>query len=283
MESAKTPAAVDDNWTFDPRAFVSKETSTGISGEPQSSPSPAFASDQINPSSGSPMTASPGQQPSSTQPLDAAQNMPDLMPIMFPSGDPFAYPTQPMSTLEDGHFKNDRPGQFPMDATTQSGTAASTSGTAAFRSTTPGVDTFTNLHGFPSGTPSRVSTTLPPQFQHLNLQSQVQSPQSHSSTPASNEMIQSPDLVSLPNQNFMWHGLSFGTQNMMNNQPQSQPQTSGPNEVQFSGVGTNGFSPMGMAMDMNVNFDDVFGNVGTSSGNGYPGNEDWSQWMNVGV
>ncbi|KAL1979176.1 hypothetical protein VTN96DRAFT_6594 [Rasamsonia emersonii] len=282
-ESAKTPAAVDDNWAFDPRSFA-KETSTGVSGEPQSSPSPAFTSDQINQTSGSPLTASPGQQPSSTQPLDAAQNMPDLMPIMFPSGDPFAYPTQPMSTLEDGHFKNDRSGpsaQFPMDATTQSGTASSTAGNATLRSSTPAVDTFPSLQGFPSEI--RVSTTLPPQFQHLNLQSQVQSPASHSSTPASNEMIQSPDLVSLPNQNFMWQGLSFGGQNMMNNQPQSQQQASGPNDVRFDGVSTNGISPMGMALDMNVNFDDVFGNVGMSSGNGYPGNDDWSQWMNVGV
>ncbi|KAL1965391.1 hypothetical protein VTN77DRAFT_5828 [Rasamsonia byssochlamydoides] len=272
-ESANTSAAVDDSWTFDPRSFVSKETSTGMSREPLSSPSPAFVSDQVNQSSGSSLTASP------------AQNLPDLMPIMFPSGDPFAYPTQPMSTLEDGHFKNERSGpSAQFNTTTQGGTASSASGNAALRSSTPGVDTFANLRGFPNGTTGRIPTTLPPHFQHLGLQSQVQSPASHSSTPGSNEMVQSPDLVSLPNQNFMWQGLGFAAQNMMADQApsqQQQQQTSGTNDVRFDGM--NGFSPMGMAMDMNVNFDEVFGNVGMNSGNGYPGNDDWSQWMNVGV
>jgi hypothetical protein len=36
---------------------------------------------------------------------------PDLSSMMFPSGDPFAYPNQPISTLEDGQFKQE-PGQF---------------------------------------------------------------------------------------------------------------------------------------------------------------------------
>jgi hypothetical protein len=183
-----------------------------------------------------------------------------------------------MSTLEDGHFKNERSAQFPLD-TTQGGAASSTSANAPLP--TSSVDTFANLHGFPGRTPGRVST-LPPQFQHLNLQSQVQTPASHASTPGSNEIVQSPDLVSLPNQNFIWQGLGFGGQNMMAGQtpPQQTPRT---NEMQFDGAGVNGFSPMGMAMDMNVNLDDVFGNVGMSSGNGYPSNDDWSQWMNVGV
>lgn len=38
-------------------------------------------------------------------------NFPDLLSMMFPSGDPFAYPNQPISTLEEGNFKQE-PGQF---------------------------------------------------------------------------------------------------------------------------------------------------------------------------
>ncbi|KAI5302622.1 hypothetical protein KEM56_000517 [Ascosphaera pollenicola] len=38
--------------------------------------------------------------------LDKMNFIPDLMPMMFPSDDPFAYPTQPMSTLEDSTFKD---------------------------------------------------------------------------------------------------------------------------------------------------------------------------------
>jgi hypothetical protein len=36
---------------------------------------------------------------------------PDLSSMMFPSGDPFSYPNQPISTLEDGQFKQE-PGTF---------------------------------------------------------------------------------------------------------------------------------------------------------------------------
>lgn len=35
-------------------------------------------------------------------------HLPDLTAMMFPSADPFAYPNQPMSILEDGQFKQDQ-------------------------------------------------------------------------------------------------------------------------------------------------------------------------------
>jgi hypothetical protein len=221
--------------------------------------------------------------------FDAGQNLPDLMPIMFPSGDPFAYPTQPMSTLEDGHFKQERPGsstQYFGDNRSQSGhqivTPTGLPNENAPQKSIPAFDTFQGLHPLPGNVPGRLSTTLPPQFHHLGMQSQGQSPGSHSSTPGSNDTVNSPDLVSLPH-NVMWQGLGFPTQSTSTSQPASQPQTSSANDVQYDNMGMSGFSPMGMGMgmDMNVNLDDVFGNMGGS--NTYPTNDDWSQWMNVGV
>ena len=44
------------------------------------------------------------------------QGLPDISSMMFPSEDPFAYPTQPMMTLEDGQFA-----QSPTVQTTASG------------------------------------------------------------------------------------------------------------------------------------------------------------------
>jgi len=41
----------------------------------------------------------------------SAVGFPDLSSIMFPSGNPFTYPNQPISTLEDGQFKQEL-GQF---------------------------------------------------------------------------------------------------------------------------------------------------------------------------
>jgi hypothetical protein len=84
----------------------------------------------------------------------------------------------------------------------------------------------------------------------------------------------------------MWQTFGFPTQSISARQPASQPHTSGANGAQLEDMGINGFGPMGMGsgsgMDMNVNFDDVFGNLGGSS-NIYPANDEWSQWMNVGV
>ncbi|KAK2867874.1 hypothetical protein FQN49_003390, partial [Arthroderma sp. PD_2] len=53
------------------------------------------------------------QEISFSPPFNNAAPLPDLMPMMFPSDDPFAYPNQPMSTLEDDHFKQDNSGNGP--------------------------------------------------------------------------------------------------------------------------------------------------------------------------
>ena len=54
-----------------------------------------------SPNSSIPSTSSQG--PYGMQPF-SGQAVPDLTAMMFPSADPFAYPNQPMTTLENGHF-----------------------------------------------------------------------------------------------------------------------------------------------------------------------------------
>lgn len=210
------------------------------------------------------------------------------MPIMFPSGDPFAYPTQPMSTLEDDHFKNDRVGnsaQYTFEPGSQRTTAPSTSSavptSAAVGASTPTFDAYTNIPVFPSGPPGGVAGGLPPHLQHLNhTPSRVQSPPSHTSTPA--DMVQSPDLVSIPNQNFMWQSFSFQQPSLSTDQQQSQQQMTGTNDMRNVGTGMDGFSPMGTGMDMGVSLDDLF-NLGGGAGASGSGNDDWGQWMSMGT
>jgi len=42
--------------------------------------------------------------------------LPDLSAMMFPSADPFAYPNQPMITLENRHYKQENPPFIPPNA-----------------------------------------------------------------------------------------------------------------------------------------------------------------------
>lgn len=52
-----------------------------------------------SPAGDSPTTPQPGLAPPVSGP-----NMPDIKAMMFPSDDPFAYPNQPISTLEDANY-----------------------------------------------------------------------------------------------------------------------------------------------------------------------------------
>lgn len=282
-ESPTAPMTVDDSHAY-PR--------------PQSwmrNGSPGFAGDRGNPSSSAPTVPSSlaqQKQPQSSvyHPFDNSGNLPDLMPIMFPSGDPFAYPTQPMSTLEDDHFKNDRAGasaQYPFEPGPQGTAAPSPSSTVpasvAVSASTPTFDAFTNVPVFPSGPSGGVAGGFPSHLQHLNhTPSQVQSPPSHTSTPGNGEVVQSPDLVSIPNRNFMWQGFNFQQQNFPTDQ-QSQQQMSGTNDMRNVGMGMDGFSPMATGMDMCMNLDDIFDNLGGGASTDGPGNNDWGQWMNIGA
>ncbi|KAJ5541464.1 hypothetical protein N7494_006540 [Penicillium frequentans] len=223
------------------------------------------------------------QEPSSlawSQQFTNPSNLPDLMPIMFPSDDPFAYPTQPMSTLEDDHFRHDSSGissaHYPYDSASQSGMVNSPSDPSV---TTPGFD-FSNLPGF--GTPG-IKSSVPSRL-HAPTQSmsspRVHSPISQSHTPT--EALSSPDLVSIPNQNFVWQGYNFQPTNgnIAPDQSMQQPQpTSGIPDFSM-GLDENN---MGMNMDLGISFDDLFGNNTTCRpSNGAP-NDEWTQWMNAGV
>jgi len=287
------PMSVDDSHAYTRTSSWMTNGSSGVSTGPRSISSMSFAADRGNPSSAASSLPSslPQQkqpQPSVSQPFDPSGNLPDLMPIMFPSGDPFAYPTQPMSTLEDDHFKNDRVGnsaQYTFEPGSQRATAPSTSSavptSAAVGASTPTFDAYTNIPVFPSGPPGGVAGGLPPHLQHLNhTPSRVQSPPSHTSTPA--DMVQSPDLVSIPNQNFMWQSFSFQQPSLSTDQQQSQQQMTGTNDMRNVGTGMDGFSPMGTGMDMGVSLDDLF-NLGGGAGASGSGNDDWGQWMSMGT
>ena len=146
-------------------------------------------------------------------------------------------------------------------------------------------------------------------------QSRLQSPVSHGST-TPGEAINSPDLVSIPNQNqnFLWQGYNFqpGT-----SQPTMTSSTAVPD---FSDLGslddahhqtTGPAMGLGMGLDLGIPLDDIFGNGealrmgygnhpypgttanGPDAGNGNGnanvnanananGTDDWTQWMNVG-
>ncbi|KAJ5728457.1 hypothetical protein N7493_004787 [Penicillium malachiteum] len=203
-------------------------------------------------------------------------NLPDLMPMMFPSDDPFAYPTQPMSTLEDDHFRHDRPGKpnnhFPFDSNSQTGI---TNSPIDHNVATPGFD-FANLSNF--GASTGVKSSVPSRLQPMS------SPRIHS--PISNtpsEALSSPDLVSIPNQNFVWQGYNFQPTNMAAEQNVQQEQSAPTsNGVPDFAMGFDDNS-LGMKMDLGISFDDLFGNDAPfRPGNGVS-NDDWTQWMNAGV
>ena len=216
-----------------------------------------------------------------SQQFNNPNNLPDLMPMMFPSDDPFAYPTQPMSTLEDDHFRHDRSGMtagaFPFESASQTGMANSPSDPSV---TTPGFD-FANLPNF--GAPTGVKSSVPSRLQTSAAQPmnspRIHSPISQGNTPS--EALSSPDLVSIPNQNFVWQGYNFQPTNMAAEQPVPQEQSAPIGLPDFNmGLDENS---LGMNMDLGISFDDLFGNDATCRpGNGAP-NDEWTQWMNPGV
>lgn len=248
--------------------------------ETMSSPEPMSAT-SANPSLAN-------QEPSSlawSQQFNNPNKLPDLMPIMFPSDDPFAYPTQPMSTLEDDHFRHDHTGmQFPFESAPQpTGMAPSThSDPSGAGVSTPSFDAFANLPGLPVGAPSGVKSSVPSRLQ-VNAQSmnssRLHSPISQGQTPS--ETLSSPDLVSIPNQNFVWQGYNFQPTNM-DTDTIMQQDTSVHNGLSDLNMGPDE-NTMGMNMDLGISFDDLFGNTATSRPGNRATNDDWNQWMNAGV
>ena len=229
------------------------------------------------------------QEPSSlawSQKFNNPNNLPDLMPIMFPSDDPFAYPTQPMSTLEDDHFRHDRTGvQFPFDSKPQqpTGMATSTPSDLSGSVSTPTFDAF-NLPNFPIGNTSGVKSSIPSRLQannHSRNSSRLHSPIPQSHTPS--ETLSSPDLVSIPNQNFVWEGYNFQPTNTnMGAETTMQQDQPLPNGLRDLNIGLDD-NTMAMNMDLGISFDDLFGNDATCRPGPRAPNDEWTQWMNAGV
>ncbi|GIK01625.1 hypothetical protein Aspvir_005663 [Aspergillus viridinutans] len=306
-EASNTPKSLDDSHNFGSGKMYQSQVNTQVSTptwvpstpEPPTDttitpPEPLIADQARATTTASPMPVMHSREPSSgqfsAQQLANAGNLPDLMPIMFPSDDPFAYPTQPMSTLEDDHFRIDGLGlqpanQFGFDPSSQGLQSSTSTDSPTAAVSTPTFDNFGSFPLFNNGTSTGINSTLPhrvaPQKQQAMNQARLQSPASHGSTPGSGtEAVNSPDLVSIPNQNFMWQGYNF--------QPQAfPPDSSGPQQVptttesQGFSMGMNENSEMGAGIDMGfLPLDDIFGDP--CRPNGTLANDDWIQWMNVG-
>lgn len=196
---------------------------------------------------------------------------------MFPSGDQFAYPAQPLSTLEDDHFKDELPNSpthYTHEPFTTQGLNTLNGNFSQLVSN--GYDGLTGLQGIPGPFQPASVATLAPQLQHLGLQ---QTPSTHSSTP---DNIQSPDLVSLPH-NYMWQSFSLSNPGMPDEQNLKEQSIPGGKMTMNENRELNGMSSMGMGFDMDVNFGEILGNIGTNSGTTMNMNDEWSNWMNTGV
>ncbi|KAI9367971.1 fungal-specific transcription factor domain-containing protein [Aspergillus egyptiacus] len=255
------------NWVPSPERTSGNSTPSGAVAQPEPTP----ANTPLTPQT-LPFRETPNQfnntQPMSTNP----SGFPDLMPIMFPSDDPFAYPTQPMSTLEDDHFRFET-GPNTTGPFTSAIPTTTTTTTTTDQSNGLSLDGFANFPVFQNGTSqSNMGAALSSKLSGTH----IHSPISHVSTPA--EAVNSPDLVSIPNQNFVWQGYGFEQeQNFVPDASAMQPMPSG-NEQAF-GMTTEE-NPFAAGFDLSaVPLDDIFGNGDTR--HGLP-NDEWTQWMNIG-
>ncbi|EGE79876.1 C6 transcription factor [Blastomyces gilchristii SLH14081] len=252
------------------------------------------------------------QDTSFSPPLDSMAYIPDLMPMMFPSDDPFAYPTQPMSTLENDHFKKESniPGAQYGLRSSSSLTNSSTDPTSA---STPRLDPFHSFQSFTNtnntqDTSGGTASSLPrhlKQFPQLSTLGNQMTSASGSTSPGG--LLQSPDLISMSDESFLWQDLE--SQHLSQQQHQQQHQLSQQHQPDNQsvrdhsmsgtpgfgmGMGVTGFGGLGMGMGMNmgVNLDDLLGNLSAGAGNdadggvgaaGSDGNIEWSQWTDTGL
>lgn len=277
MDTARTNPSVD---TSNQSKWIS--TTPELLTETMTTPEHISSTSSINPSMSN-------QEPSSlawAQQFTNPANLPDLMPMMFPSDDPFAYPTQPMSTLEDDHFRHDAgiPSQYPFNSTQGTGMGSTTPGDSDVGVSTPPFD-FTNMPNFPLGNTQGFKSSVPSHLRtsHSRSSSRIHSPISQSHTPT--EALSSPDLVSIPNQNFVWQGYNFqpNNPNDMTAEPMPQQEFTDPNSLQsgFTDPGLGVDENMGMNMDLGISFDDLFGNNATYRPTHGALNDEFTQWMNT--
>ncbi|KAL4866151.1 hypothetical protein BDV12DRAFT_138600 [Aspergillus spectabilis] len=279
LEGSHTPKSFDDNHA--PRSPAKARVNRQSWVPPAEPPSAVSTPSQPTPSStpamprSLPIRETPTNQ-FNPQQLPNTTGFPDLMPIMFPSDDPFAYPTQPMSTLEDDHFRYD--GTTTSAPFTSAMPITSDQSTNTMNITRPPLDSFA---GFPLFQQPQAAGQTPQSSMSAALSgrlsnSQHHSPGSHGSTP--NEVVHSPDLVSIPNQNFIWQGYGIEQQpNFIPDTSSAMPPMPTNNEQTFAMGIDEGF---GVGIDLpGVPLDDIFGNGDLK--NGFA-NDDWTQWMNIG-
>ncbi|KAJ5326912.1 Transcription factor [Penicillium brevicompactum] len=277
-----------DNAHINSRSTDTSNQSSWVSTTPELLTETMTTPEHIS-SAGSMNMSMPNQEPSSlawAQQFTNPANLPDLMPMMFPSDDPFAYPTQPMSTLEDDHFRHDAgiPAQYPFDSTQGTGLGPTTPGDPSVGVSTPPFD-LTNLSGFPVGHTQGYKSSVPSHLRpsHSRSSSRIQSPISQSQS--SIEGLGSPDLVSIPNQNFVWQSYNFQPNHSNNMAAESVPQQQEidpsrmPNEMPDLNVSMD--ENMGMNMDLGISFDDLFGNNAAYRPGQAASNDEWTQWMNT--
>lgn len=196
--------------------------------------------------------------------------------MMFPTGDPFAYPNQPMSTLEDDHFKHDH---------LRVGTSNSTQISTPVESS-PSGQGFNNASMFPGGSSNSGTPLGFPNYQNMNKPSSGRS--QHLRSPSSrNEAIHNPDLVSMPNQNLSWQNLNLQSHPHLSTAPSQSshpgmPYSGLPNFSPDMDLGMGDFGDMGMGstIGMGMNLDEIFGNT-TGLGGDLGGTG--MEWMDMGA
>ena len=96
--------------------------------DPYSPSTPNNARKEMSNSPHSFMTSNGDQSAYEMQNAFIEQGVPDVSAVMFPSADPFAYPNQPMTTLENRHFIKQ---EDPMDSANSVYNVAGTTTTGA--------------------------------------------------------------------------------------------------------------------------------------------------------
>lgn len=276
-----------DNTQINNRSADANNQSSWVSTTPELLTETMTTPEHIS-STGSMNPSISSQEPSSlawAQQFTNPANLPDLMPMMFPSDDPFAYPTQPMSTLEDDHFRHDNgmPSQYPFDPSQTAAMGSTTPGDHSVGVSTPPFDLST-LSNFSIGQPQGYRSSVPSHLRpsHSRSSSRIQSPISQSQS--SIEALGSPDLVSIPNQNFVWQSYNFqpndpnqmAAESMAPKQEMSDP---GQMQTELPDLTAGMDENMGMNMDLGISFDDLFGN-NAAYRPAHASNDEWTQWMN---
>ncbi|KKK15270.1 hypothetical protein ARAM_001907 [Aspergillus rambellii] len=298
FESSNTPKSMDDNLTArspapNPRSshlstwFPStSEVPASTVSTPSSTVAPESTQSSTNAPSISqalPIREAPPASHFGSPPFhNTNAAFPDLMPIMFPSDDPFAYPTQPMSTLEDDHLRFDGTGNTAASFISgmQSSSKAdpsSASGNISRGVSTPALDGFPNFSLFSGGAPK---ASMGAALSGRLSGSRLQSPVSHGSTPI--EGVNSPDLVSIPNQNFMWQGYGFQPPNLVRETAPMPPISTRDEQAFNMPLGDAPTLGAGLDLGMRMPLDDIFGNGDILGPKPGFSNDEWTQWMNSG-